>query len=77
MEVPVGHLTVSGRRVAFPGVVHNDYQSRLRKPHPAPPFPQGRERKQPSLLLRGEEGGASRADGGLASPVSCLQPGGR
>lgn len=27
MEAPVGHLAVSGRRVAFPGVVRNYYQS--------------------------------------------------
>lgn len=50
MEVLVGHLTMSGRRLAFLGVVHNYYQSRLSKPHPVPSFSL-RKREEATLLV--------------------------
>lgn len=50
MAVLVGRLTGSGRRLAFLGVVHNYYQSRLGEPHPAPSF-SPRKREEATLLV--------------------------
>lgn len=50
IEVPVWHLAMSGRKLAFLGQSVNYYQSRLSEPHPAPPSPK-EEREEATLLL--------------------------